>query len=137
MDTKQIVKMMPTVWKFISLNGNKSIPLLWGWHQARELLEVINNILADRGEKPMTTEDLLKEYPFITPYVDGESGGNYWSVDSDGVIWNIRTGAYGNWLEIMVLKDCFMPAGIGTLFIEAIKDPVGSMEKKLKWMRAR
>jgi hypothetical protein len=135
MDTKKIVKMTPTVWKFAFLNGNKTTPFLWGWHQARELLEVINNTLADLGKESMTTEDLLREYPFITPYFDGESSGNYWSVDSDGLLWNTVSGAHGNWLELMVIKNSFLPAGIGALFIEAVKDPIGSLEKKLNWMK--
>ncbi len=137
MDTRKykLLKMVPTVWKFAYLQGNKSTPLLWGWHQAREVLEVINNTLADLGKKPMTTEDLLREYPFITPYLDGESIGSYWSADCNGVVHNTVFGAYENWLEEMVSKDFFLPAGIGSLFIEAVKDPIGSLEKKLKWMR--
>ena len=139
MDKKQkkLLKMVPTVWKFAFLEGSKSIPNLWGWHQARELLEVINNILADLGKKPMTTEDLLREYPFITPHVDGDSMSYYWSVNSDGTVRNTRAYAYEDWLQQMISEDSFLPAGIGMLFIEAVKDPIGSLEKKLNWMRGR
>ncbi len=134
-EKRRLLKVEPAVWKFAFLD-NMSSPNLWGWHQARELLIVINNILASLGQKPMTTADLLREYPFITPCFKGESGRSYWHVDKDEKIWNTVVGAYENWLEELVSNDHFLPAGIGSLFIEAIKDPIESQKKKLAWMTA-
>jgi hypothetical protein len=133
---QRLVKMVPTVWKFVFSRFNGS-PNTWGWHQARELLEVINNILEGLEQKPMTTDDLLREYPFITPYVSGESVTCYWNVTNDGRIWSTAIEARENWLEDLVIRDALLPAGIGVLFIEAVKDPIGSMEKKLAWMKMK
>ena len=132
---KKMLKMAPAIWRLAFLDKKQTQkPYPWSWNRARELMEVINNILSSLGKEPVTTEDLIREYPFITPYLQGESETCYWSVASDGTIHSTSTNAYDNWLHEMVRNDRFLPAGIGALFIEAIKDPIGSQRKKLEWM---
>ncbi|MDP2655528.1 MAG: hypothetical protein Q8P17_03265 [bacterium] len=116
----QPLMVMPPIYRFPKLKDSQA--RTWGWHRAREVFAVINNLrdIVD-GKPPLDVEEMAKEYLFLKPDSltlvrtgEGITGGGE-HVD--------QMPARDNWIEMLTAYDYFMPAKIGMLMLEAVKNP--------------
>lgn len=94
----------------------------WGWHRATDLVDAVNNIRTLAALSKLTAEEIGREYPFLNP--------TYFSiaVESAYVDEDVRHGSLNPaphmWLrDAIFYKRSFLPAKIGTLLLDAVKNP--------------
>jgi hypothetical protein len=102
----------------------------WGWHNAEELVEAINNIRVSMGKESIGTAEIINEYSFINPhsYITLPSGFNCCVIVENG-----QSFSYYNdkdWLGDLVNRHAFLPAKLGMSLIKAAKKPILSAVRR-------
>ncbi len=109
----------------------------WGWHQATQLVEAIDNLRILREERILTMQEISKKFSHLLIGHSWESlllepeGSSYLManfISRDGKLQRkliSRRDPFwcSSWFGDMVRDECYLPAGIGTKILRKVEQP--------------
>ena len=117
---------MPPIYRLPRPRGD-GVSKNWGWHRAKELIEVIRNLYFISGELMPTAEEICTRFIDIQPTLLGSAKRPvtiprpYICIEADGLNDHFTTAAGSEWLGKHADNDRFIPARIGIELLRAVK----------------